>query len=266
MQLLHKLRTSLFLILLAIGAGVLLVLANALMQPTTPSVISPVSYVKQDGELTYLVDRRSGLQLVVFPPKELRYYLFSKPQLSLRDIATTDRLTLIINAGYFSGDIKNATHAGYLYNKGKLLSGVVVKTDKQITHLAVQYNDNTISFIPNAEYQLTLNTKLAFQAGPLILDQGTVMQELINRSINGNSFTTRSFLGKTTDGRYFLGVSRSAVQLAQLATMILSFPNAVGEKPSVINLDGGSSTAMYVPNNSDFGFSPDWINPTAIGF
>lgn len=265
-KLIWKLRTLALLIILACGAGILIVLVNLTFKPVIPGILNPVVFTKVEDGKTYFVNTQIGLQAVVFPATKLNYYYFTKAQLSLKDIALTDRLTVITNAGYFSGKVNDATHAGYLYNNGKLLSPTIAKTDKQITHVAVQYQNGSIDFIANSDFKLQSNMQLAFQSGPLFLNAGTTDVTAINNSSNGNSLTTRTFLGKTNNGQYFLGISRSAVTLHELAKLILNNPTVFGTTPSVLNLDGGSSTAMYVPNYLDFNFTPDWINPTAIGF
>jgi uncharacterized protein YigE (DUF2233 family) len=163
-----------------------------------------------------------------------------------------------INSGFF---LEDGSHAGLLTVKGfKYVA--LAPNDKQLTHV-VKYKDNTISFVPNSQYTFDSTTDFEFQAGPLFVDNGSIRDELINASPNGNLLTFRSFIGLKTDNKIFIGVTTKQVELKTLGNELKKL---LGENITVMNLDGGSSVAVYFRDSSLNSFGTSKILPNFIMF
>jgi exopolysaccharide biosynthesis protein len=163
-----------------------------------------------------------------------------------------------INSGFFLDD---GSHAGLLTVNGfKYVS--LAPNDKQLTHV-VRYQDNFLSFIPNSDYAFSSTSDFEFQSGPLFLENGNARSDLINSSPNGNLTTFRSFIGLTPENKIFIGVTTKQVDLVTLGNELKKL---LGQNITVMNLDGGSSTAVYFRDSSLNSFGTSKILPNFIMF
>jgi len=155
-----------------------------------------------------------------------------------------------VNGGYFQPDhepLGLVVSGGVKLNpmvRSKLLSGVFVVTPKRAMLLR------------RGEYREGRNTLEALQAGPFLVDRGKAVAGL-----NAAKAAERTVLLADDHGVFAL-LTTQAISLADLA-QLLATPKLFPGHPEIVralNLDGGSSTALWVatppPGN---GYSrPEW--------
>lgn len=158
-------------------------------------------------------------------------------------------------------------HAGWLSIFGTQYTPL--KDDRQLSHMVVL--DTSVGYIdfPSLDLwdsSMTSKTSLEFQSGPLVIDANTVDTLSINASINGKSLHLRTFLAYTDEGnmKYFI-ISRRAGSLAKIAEQLLTLPIFEEKKLSVMNLDGGSSTALYSQKHPGLNFNENHPLPIMLG-
>ena len=170
----------------------------------------------------------------------------------------------LINGSYFEG---SRVHAGWLSIFGT--QHTPLKEDQQLTHLSVL--DTSVGYIdfPGLDLwdsSMTSGTSIEFQTGPLVIYANTVDTLSINASINGNGSHLRTFLAYTEeDGMKYFIISRQIGPLADMGVHLLSLPLFAGRTLSVINLDGGSSTALYSQNHPELNFNVNKPLPILLG-
>jgi exopolysaccharide biosynthesis protein len=230
------------------------------MQPT--SSIAGIDDLNAD--IRYWTDSQQGLRIIYVRNRSLRYLYRPENKLTVRKLAEAENMVVAVNGAYFSGNYTNAQHAGLLYMNGK----TIVKqslSDPQISHVVSILQDGTIEFTANKDFALTNKVATAFQSGPLVLADNNIATTFIAESTNGNGKYKRTLLGKTADGDLFFVITNQPYTLTEVATMLLQNPLLADKLISVINLDGGASTAMYSRDNVDFNFNTSWFLPILIG-
>jgi hypothetical protein len=155
-----------------------------------------------------------------------------------------------VNGGYFQSDL---TPVGLLISEGKLvhpleraklLSGVFFVRKQKPGLVRVQhFSDAGVSD--------------AIQCGPFLVESGGVVSGL-----NNGRSAPRTFVFVTQGANWGIGICRS-VTLAELAD-ILTLPDLLPSGPiaAALNLDGGSSTGLYVARRDQSISSPEW---TTVG-
>lgn len=216
---------------------------------------------------TLCYDQNRTVQVVVFEG-ELGVSFSAKEAASLEEQANLKGYALAINGTYFSGSYVKADHSGLLQLAGERLYQIAYN-DTQLTHVVV-YNVLTqgLQFLPvqgfdlekyqGAQYTL-------FQTGPLVIKDNAVQSAAIQNSINGAGRYFRTLLGQTSTGEKFFVVTRTNYDLNKLAEKILAFDVLKGRVLNVINLDGGTSTSMYVRDLDEFNFGASKRLPSVIG-
>lgn len=184
-------------------------------------------------------------------------------EIIVRDIAKDNVFDIVINGGYFNTDNE---YAGALIIDGKIISRPA-PLDQQLSHV-VTYNSNnkTYEFKKTTEFQSSTQYDLAFQTGPLFLLDNNLQSEFINNSANGTGEYLRSFLGTTSEGEVFVGITLKKYSLEDLADYLLELDIFKNKTINVINLDGGSSVSLYLGENSKFNYGQYKILPILIGF
>ena len=183
------------------------------------------------------------LHIVRFNAKTHTFAVMDDPEkhFDLASAAQKRGALAAVNGGYFHPD---RTPLGLVIRQGvelhpleraKLLSGLVVVTGGRIALLRV------------GEFKPSANVREALQAGPFLVDGGKAVPGL-----NADRRAERTFVFTQGADRFGLGVC-SAVTLAEIA-QILAAPDAVpGAKITrALNLDGGSSTGLWVAGEKPF--------------
>jgi exopolysaccharide biosynthesis protein len=105
-----------------------------------------------------------------------------------------------------------------------------------------------------------------FQTGPLIIEDGRIRSDLITASINGSSRHTRSLLATMDHRRCYLIAATERMTLVEVAAALLRVPDFRHGRLDVINLDGGSSVALYVQGTRGLWYNEADHLPILIGF
>lgn len=151
-----------------------------------------------------------------------------------------------INGGFYTKTFKPA---GLFIENGNLIHSLA-RSALLTTCVRITRN-NKISLEKKREN--CLNSNFAMQTGPLIIDDGEISNEVYphpNKKLKLDSFFSknrRTILAETFDHQVIAIVTTPAT-LIQIANILKKFPESLGVKKIMIalDLDGGSSTGMYV--------------------
>jgi exopolysaccharide biosynthesis protein len=220
------------------------------------------------GGIKWYQDRLKNYNLAVFNNVPEVFFTSASAQ-TVREQAIQNDLALAVNGSYYRGTNVASEHAGLLIIKGQLLEPLAFDKTGQLTHVVVlDHRVNKMSFHDvtgfNAD-EYTATRYSAFQTGPLLIQDNAIQLGLIAASANGESRHLRSILGYTDSGESFVMITRVNFRLADLAAKLAEFEIFSGKTINVINLDGGTSTAMYSPLLEQFNFGETKRLPIIFG-
>ena len=115
-------------------------------------------------------------------------------------------------------------------------------------------------FVPD-----TALSTVEFQTGPLVIENGKPSMAFIEGSINGLAKQRRTLLATLDTTQLFLVIVREMISLDELARMLPTLSVFKGKRLDVVNLDGGSSTALYSRNFPRLNFNVNDRLPLLIG-
>jgi uncharacterized protein YigE (DUF2233 family) len=186
------------------------------------------------------------LHLLLFPLRAFTLTVIDNPDgtLGLPEAARLRGALAVVNGGYFQPDrspLGLMISAGNLLHpleKAKLLSGVIVA------------GPDGVSLKRFAEYKPSPATYDALQAGPFLVDRGRAVIGLDN-----SRSAARTVIFTDTAGNGGLLLCRNAT-LAEMA-QILTVPDflAGAHITRALNLDGGTSSALWVRSTGGESFS-----------
>ena len=189
------------------------------------------------------------LHIVTFYGKTHTFAVMDNPNgaFDLGSAAAKRGALAAVNGGYFHPD---RTPLGLLVRQGatihpleraKLLSGLVVVTKDRI------------ALLRTAEFKASSNVREALQAGPFLVDGGKAVAGL-----NDTRGAARTVVFADGAGRFGMLICKSAT-LAETAR-ILATPGLLpgGKITRALNLDGGSSTALWVKREPAPFYSREW--------
>ena len=184
--------------------------------------------------------------------------------ISLKEAAEKHPYSYIINGSYFEA---SRIHAGWLSIFG--VQYEPLKEDRQLTHMAVF--DSSLGYLDFPDLNLwdssmTSATSIEFQTGPLVIHANQIDSLSIQASINGESSNLRTFLAFTEEDamKYFI-ITRRTGPLDKMAEHLLSLSVFEGKTLSVMNLDGGSSTALYSRTQPELNYNIKRPLPILLG-
>ncbi len=186
---------------------------------------------------------RATLWVVTFDPKTHGFVVMDNPEdaFDLGSAALRRGVLAAVNGGYFHPD---KTPLGLVVRKGetlhpqeraKLLSGVISSTARGV---AIQRA---------GAFQLTPAVREALQAGPFLVEAGKAIAGL-----NDSRGAARTVAFQDAKGRAGILICKS-VSLAEMAAILATpaiFPE--GKIVRALNLDGGSSTGLFVRGTPPF--------------
>ena len=184
---------------------------------------------------------------------------------SLKEIAEKGSWNVLVNASYFAGSASKAKHVGLLNIYGKLIAQK--EYDKQLTHI-VRYNKklNSIFFYDYNGYEpVNDSSTLEIQTGPIVIENNKLASNYISACINGGRKAERTLIAAIDDKPAFFIVVRDKVSLTELGNFLLQVPIFAGKKLDVMNLDGGSSTSLYLSNFPQLNFKDSKQLPFLLG-
>ena len=193
--------------------------------------------------------RRVDLHVVTFSGKAHTFAVMDNPDgaYNLASAAVKRGALAAVNGGYFHPD---RTPLGLVVRQGvtihpleraKLLSGlVVVKKDR-------------VALLRTGEFRASAEVREALQAGPFLVDGGKAVAGL-----DDNRSAVRTVVFADDAGNFGVMMCRSAT-LAETGRLLTS-PGLlpVGKITRALNLDGGSSTALWVKREPPVFYSPEW--------
>jgi exopolysaccharide biosynthesis protein len=247
---------------------IMILLFLPLLKLTTPTVDPiPQSLTWESNEIKWYQDSKRSYILAVFT-KPLDLFMQTQPVADVAEVANQQKWSLAVNGGYFYWQGSRAVHSGLLIVDGRSLFGLVNDSRQQVTHVLIHDAvAATIKMQPAHEVDVNLLKQpgiTAIQSGPLILQDNIIQTELIDNSANGTGRYIRTILGTTSDGRTFVFVAKSPVTLTQSAEILLQLEPLKNTKLTAINLDGGSSTAVF-SQNQEFNFFANKKLPFLLG-
>ncbi len=263
----------LVILLVIVAGGSLLILTqidefnNSINKLTAPNqgIGNPVSAPVIQTKLQYYKDDAFGLNVVIFKNTIDFYYQVDEKK-TLKELGNANNLIFATNGGYFTEDY---SHAGLLMINNTI-EVPIARLDKQVTHIVTIDSDaNTIDFaeakIFDPQKYINNDNFIAFQTGPLIIQNNIVQNTYIDSSPNGTGSYLRTVLGITKSGKRFFATVTIPNDLKSIAKKLLELPLFKDEIISVVNLDGGSSTAMFSSENNDFNFRTYKQLPIILG-
>lgn len=191
---------------------------------------------------------RATLWIVTFQPKTHTFAVMDNPEgaFDLGSASEKRGALAAVNGGYFHPD---RTPLGLVIRKGeqnhpqeraKLLSGVISSTRSGV---AIQRA---------SAFKLTPAVREALQAGPFLVEGSKPIAGL-----NDSRDAARTVVFQDAKGRAGLLICKS-VSLAEMAAILATpaiFPE--GKITRALNLDGGSSTALWVRGTPPF-YAREW--------
>jgi len=189
-----------------------------------------------------LGDEKARLHVVTASAKTHAFGVMDDPQ-NAYDLSSAARkrgALAAVNGGYFKPD---RTPLGLRVRQGKelhpqekarLLSGLLIVTPDRV------------ALLRTGEFKRTASLREAMQAGPFLVDGGVPVAGL-------NATRSDARTAVFVDGTRIGLISSSSLTLAQFGA-VLATPGAVpGVKISrALNLDGGSSTGLWVASDPPF--------------
>jgi len=188
-------------------------------------------------------EERATLWVVTFNPKTHAFAVMDNPDgaFDLGSASEKRGVLAAVNGGYFHPD---RTPLGLVIRKGeqvhaleraKLLSGIVSATSSAV---AIQRA---------GVFKLTPAVREALQAGPFLVEGGKAITGL-----NATKGAARTVVFQDAKGRagFLIAKSPSLAEMAAILATPAIFPE--GKILRALNLDGGSSTALWVRGTPPF--------------
>ena len=204
--------------------------------------------------------------IVIGVPDTLRFIYDGRNRATVDSVARKEALRCLVNGSFFDGARGDAVHAGWLSLYGH--TATPLKTDPELTHVVrMDGPGRSIGFIPAGSFAPDENPALVeFQAGPLIIDRGHVREDLIRASLNGPGRHARTLLASCDGRKLYLISAPEPVTLGEIAARLVRLSVFRGGILDVINLDGGSSVALFVRGFPQLQVNVDDRLPVLLGF
>ena len=188
-------------------------------------------------------DRKVELHVVSFSAAEHTVVVMDNPQgeLTLATAARKRGVLAAVNGGYFHRDrtplglVIRDGRTLHRFERAKLLSGLVV------------VSGGRVSLQRASEFKQTAAVRDALQAGPFLVDKGRAVVGL-----NADRSAARTVIFQGAGDRRGFAVTR-AVTLAQMGAILATTGLATDAAITrALNLDGGSSTGLWVRSDPEF--------------
>ncbi|MBC7596353.1 MAG: phosphodiester glycosidase family protein [Kineosporiaceae bacterium] len=174
---------------------------------------------------------------------------------------------LLINGTYHDGDYEQPTMVGLLEIEDHLLSPVKTH-DLQLSRILTVDPDGRIASIRALTDEMKQDPRPAaarFQSGPAIVENGRLTTGEIAASANGNDAYKRTAIGRTEKGETVIVISKTPRTLVDLGAQVLRVSDYRRRKLTLMNLDGGPSTAIHSAAIPSMSYGADKVTPIVIG-
>lgn len=248
---------------LSVGCILLVSLVMQSIRAEAQTIAQPDSQFKDGANDVYCIKKYR--MTIVSVGRSLEFVFVPKNAPPIDSIALRSRFRFVINGSYFDGNNLEAGHAGWLKLFGVTIASI--RDEAQLSHIVrIDTSSHSTTFIDYTRFDSTASrSTIEFQTGPLVVDNNRVAEKYINASINGLGKYRRSLLA-TLNGfdLYFISV-QEYVSLDDLGAYLLSLSIFSGKRLSVINLDGGSSVALYAKNFPSLSYNGHARLPILLG-
>jgi exopolysaccharide biosynthesis protein len=190
-------------------------------------------------------DQRADLDLAIFSGKSCTLRVIDNPDgQTLAAVMKREKCVCGVNGGYFDANfepiglrIANAQTMAPL-RRARLITGVLLASS------------GGVQIVRAREFSPRQKIVAAIQCGPFLIDASQRI-----RGLNESAVAQRTFAATARNDRALLGFC-SEVSLAELATVLATVPIAADLKiQRAINLDGGSSSALWFARENGSAFS-----------
>jgi Phosphodiester glycosidase len=189
--------------------------------------------------------------------------------LTLRQLADADKqFALLVNGSYHDGDYTNARLEGLFVVNGKTYAPLK-SLDKQLSHVVSFSSSGMITSVSlaveTAHVASQWKAGTHIQTGPLITEAGSVTPGFIDAAINGKDRYKRTAIGATADGATVIVIAKTPYSLHELARAVLAINRYRERKLTLVNFDGGPSTALHSNEQSGLSYQADKLTPILFG-
>lgn len=219
----------------------------------------------KDGNITVYNYKLADVTIVTVPDT-LDFIFEPKDVKPFEETAKENNFRYMINSTYFAGSNINATHCGRLKIYEKVIAPDIMY-DKQLKYIATfNRKEHKIEYAYFEKHKMSDDPNtLEFQTGPLVIENNTLADTAIKSSINWARKTKRTLIASLDNKEIFLVIVRDNVDMIELGRFLLKLSVFKNGKLDVMNLDGGSSTALYSKNNPKLGYRLSSRLPFSIG-
>ncbi|MCF7808884.1 MAG: phosphodiester glycosidase family protein [Candidatus Marinimicrobia bacterium] len=220
-----------------------------------------------------------SLHITIISIPEISEFLFlNNPGKPLAEVAAERGYSLAVNASYFDYerplplDPKKIQflHAGYLRIQDSVYADRMPE-ERQLTSLfCYNFDSDESAFLTQDQLAEAQAFDLVVQTGPQLIRHGIVQEEEIMNSLNGMGQHARTALASVNGNEHYIVLARKTmlhpgVDLITLGQELLTSGLFKGDL-NVVNLDGGSSTSLYLRDYPESSFeSGRQILPAIIG-
>jgi hypothetical protein len=237
---------------------------SRLLENMSPFSLKPDEVIKDSNAAVYnysimgmtVVEISGALDFLFFPENP-------KP---FGQIAKENGFSYQINGSYFAGANLKASHCGILKIYDKVIQPKIME-DQQLKYIfSYDREKKEAEFCYYKNYKLTDDPdKLVFQTGPLVIENNVTADTAIKSSINWARKTKRTLIATLDKKRIFLIIVRENTDMINLAGFLQKLSIFAGGRLDVMNLDGGSSTALYLKNYPRLNYRESARLPLLIG-
>jgi len=245
----------------SISAAVLLFL-SAEMMDKSDSVSA--DHIYHDGQ--YTISNYDSLGMTIIGGIDtFDFFFYPESTASISANALSGGYLFMINGTYFDGVRGHAGHAGWLKIYGKVFAAL--RDEDQLSHVVVWDRAAGRFHIQPRETFKTPGTDstIEFQTGPLIIQNNRITFNPIRKSKNGRTAHLRTLLAISDHRKLSFVTVRKKVTLTDLAAYLLKLTQFRGMELDVINLDGGSSVALFSRKFPELDFNSTDHLPVIIG-
>lgn len=218
--------------------------------------------VVEESNFTLITDEELGVRLSLSKLTPTMIYNPNQTD-TVKQVGINNEFDVMTNGGFFLEDNK---YAGALVIDSNIISQPA-PLDTQLSHVVTYDPDlNDYEFIQTTKFNINKGYYLAFQTGPLMILDNVRQDSYIANSLNGSGEYLRTFFGVTNEGEVISGITTKKITLELLSDYLLSLEVFKDKKITVINLDGGSSVALYLGESNPKNYGQFKILPVLLGF
>lgn len=181
-------------------------------------------------------------------------------------LARSPRAALLVNGSYHDGNYARPVFDGLLRIGERTIAPAKV-ADRQLTHLlSIDRSGRLAAILPAtaAGMAALAPDSNAVQTGPAILQDGAIATAAIRGSLNGIDAYKRTAIGRTRAGETVIVIARTPWTLTDLGSFVAATDDYAGRGLTLVNLDGGPSTAIHSAIVPPLSYGADKVTPVGL--